>query len=122
LARWHGAHPDPSHLLIAEAPLAGERFMELARPRDDDIEPLLASEATLFLVPVPSRVVRRAIEDARERETSAPVDARDSTSAPPHLVLRHWLELENVADSLGVARTALAGTYDPELYAAVDRA
>jgi hypothetical protein len=117
--RWHRAHPEPEHLLIGETPLAGERLMELARTRDDALEPLLASDATLFLIPVPSREVRRAIESARGREMSAPVHERDAASAPPHLVQSHWDELEAVADALGIARTALPGTYDPELYARV---
>jgi hypothetical protein len=120
--RWHTEHPDPTDLLVGETPLAGERFMELARPRDDDLEPLLASDATLFLVAVPSREVRRVIEAAREKEIAAPAHARDAASAPPHLVQRHWEELEHVADEVGVARTALAGTYDPELYTRVYRA
>jgi hypothetical protein len=120
--RWHEEHLDPADVLVGETPLAGERFMELARPRDDDIEPLHASDASLFLVPVPSREVRRVIEAAREREIAAPAHARDAASAPPHLVQRHWEELEHVADELGVARTALPGTYDPELYTRVYRA
>jgi len=119
--RWHRAHPDPEHLLIGETPLAGERLMELARPRNDALEPLLAGDATLFLIPVPSREVRRAIETARGREIAAPSHARDMASAPSHLVQRHWDELEAVADELGIARTA-PGTYDPELYASVYRA
>jgi hypothetical protein len=119
--RWHRAHPDPAHLLIGETPLAGERLMELARPRDDELEPLLASEATLFLIPVPSGAVRRAIESARAREIAAPEHPRDSASAPPHLVRSHWEELEQVAGALGIERTAIPGTYDPELYAGTYR-
>ena len=122
VAAWHRAHPDPSHLLIGETPLAGERLMELARPRRDDLEPLLASEAALFLIPVPSREVRRAIEAARAAEIASPVHERDASSAPPHVVERHWRELEELADALGIERTALPGVYDPELYASVYRA
>ena len=120
--RWHRDHPDPEELLLGETPLAGERFMELARPRDDALEPLLASDATLFLIPVPSRDVRRAIEASRAREMATPAHGRDTASAPPHLVQRHWDEIEALAAALGIAAPALPGTYDPELYAAVYRA
>ena len=121
VARWHAAHPDPVHLLIAETPLAGERFMALARPSDDAIEPLLASDATLALIPVPSREVRRVIEDARARDMAVPVRPGERSSAPPHLVDAHWLELERVADTLGIVVPGLRGTYDPDLYATVFR-
>jgi hypothetical protein len=115
--RWHEARLGPDHVLIGETPLAGERLMELARPRDDALEPLLAGEATVFLVPVPSREVRRAIEDARAREMAEPLHARDAASAPPHLVRSHWDELERVAVELGVRRSSAPGTYDAEMYA-----
>ena len=115
--RWHEMHAGAAHVLIGETPLAGERLMELARPRDDAVEPLLAGDATVFLVPVPSRGVRRAIEDARAREIASPLHARDAASAPPHLVRSHWEELERVAAYLGVRRSSPAGTYDPDLYA-----
>jgi hypothetical protein len=115
--RWHETYVGPTHMLIGETPLAGERLMELARPRDDAVEPLLASDATLFVVPVPSRDVRRAIEEARAKEMSHPMHARDAASAPPHLVRAHWEELERVAAELGIARSSPVGTYDPDLYA-----
>ncbi len=120
--RWHRAHPDPADLLVGETPLAGERLMSLARSERDEVEPLLASDATLFLVPVPSREVRRAIESSRARDMSVPTSERDTASAPPHLVQRHWDEIERLAAMLGLPVAALPGTYDPELYAAVYRA
>ncbi len=119
--RWHERHPDPAEILIGETPLAGERFMELARPRADALEPLLAGPETIFLIPVPSREVRRAMEAARATEIDAPAHERDAASAPPDLVAWHWDDLERVAGALGIARTAPAGEYDPELYAAVYR-
>ena len=117
--RWHLGHPDPEHLLIGETPLVGERLMELARPRADAVEPLLAGPATIFLVPVPSRDVRRAIEAARARDMSAPAHARDLASARPDLVRWHWDDLERVGAILGVASAAVPGDYDAELYARV---
>jgi hypothetical protein len=113
--RWDRTHPDPEHVLIGETPLIGERLMALARPRDDDVEPLLASDRTAFVVPVPSREVRALIEAARASDVS---EARDAKSAPPDLVRSHWTEIERVAAALGVARGGPAGRYDPAVYAA----
>jgi hypothetical protein len=115
--RWHETHPGVAHVLIGETPLAGERLMAFARPADDALEPSLAGEATVFLVPVPSRDVRRAIEHARASEMADPRHPRDNASAPPHLVRSHWDELERVALALGVRRSTPTGTYDPGLYA-----
>ena len=111
--RWHRSHPDPRHVLIGETPLVGGRLMELARPQADEVEQLLAGDMTCFVIPVPSREVRRAIEDARSRDVAA---ARDPNSAPPDLVRAHWDEIEHVATALG-APPRTPGRYDPELYA-----
>ena len=119
--RWHEARPDPRHILVGETPLVGNRLVELAKVRDDRPEPLLASEATVFIVPVPSREVRRVIESARASEMADPRHERDAASAPPHLVRWHWEELERTAAALGVSGPGPRGEYDPDLYAAVYR-
>lgn len=111
---WHRAHPDPGHVLVGETPLIGERLMELARPRADELEPLLASDATRFVIPVPTRDVRQAIEGARARDMA---EARDARSAPPHLVRSHWDDVERIAAELGVGSARTPGSYDPDLYA-----
>lgn len=118
VARWDREHPGDGHVLIGETPLVGERFMELARPRDDAAEALLASEATVFVIPVPSREVRRSIERSRASDMAG---ARDTTSAPPDLVDAHWHDLEQVALALGVTGATPGGAYDPDLYAATYR-
>lgn len=111
--RWHREHPDPRHVLIGETPLVGGRLMELARPYEDEAERLLAGDETCFVIPVPSRDVRRAIEDARARDMA---ESRDPNSAPSALVRAHWDEIEHVATALG-APPRSPGRYDPELYA-----
>lgn len=88
--------------------------MSLARPRPDAIEPVLAGEATVFVIAVPSREVREALESSRERAAAG----ADRDSAPPHLVRAHWEELADVALSLGLGHSAV---YDPALYASVYR-
>src|SRR5439155_107726 len=78
VARWHAAQPT-SDLLIGEAPFVGHRFIELARPVDDAAEPLLASPAARFVIPVPSASLRRHLEAERARRTGTP---RPSTTTP----------------------------------------
>src|SRR5690606_8911181 len=65
--QWHEAHPAANHLLIGELPLIGNRLIELVEPANDAAEPLLTSEQTLFVVPVPSWEVREVIEATRAR-------------------------------------------------------
>ncbi|MDE3111648.1 MAG: ATP-binding protein [Chloroflexota bacterium] len=113
--RWADAH-GAADLLIGETPLVGERFASLARPAEDRAEALLASPATLFVVPVPTAAVRARIEAARERDTSGPVGERDRASAAPHLVRWHWDDLVAVALALGAAATPPRG-YDAGLCA-----
>src|SRR5882724_4318867 len=70
LARWHAEHP-ASDVLIGETPFVGHRLIELARSIDDAAEPLLASPATRFVIPVPSASLRRHLESERARRASA---------------------------------------------------
>lgn len=113
--RWDEAH-GARDLLLGETPLVGERFASLARRRDDAVEGLLASEGTLFLVPVPTAAVRERIETARARDMTAPLRDRDRASAAPHLVRWHWDDLVAVALELGVG-PARPLAYDADLYA-----
>jgi hypothetical protein len=121
LARWWQAHPDPAHLLLIEAPLVGGRFSELARQEGDAAEVCLSAPATVFLVPVPSREVRAAIEAARLRDSAAPPHARDAASAIPQLVDALWQEVVAAARALALPGAAGCHGYSPELYAALHR-
>ena len=113
---WHERNPGTEHVLIGETPLVGERFASLARRVEDGVEALLASDATLFLVPVPAPDVRAEIEASRARDMSGPDAGRDRASAPPHLVRSHWDDLVRVARALGLTDRSPA-SYDPDLYA-----
>lgn len=137
VAAWDSAHPDPRHLLIGEAPLIGNRLIELAQPGDDMAEALLTGPGGLFLVPVPSREVRQQIEAARVRDTSAPAHERERANAIPALMRALWAELADVGWLLGLPEataTAAGATsppsaspaaahsspvFDPDLYGAV---
>lgn len=119
--RWHREH-DASHILIGEVPLIGHRLLDLVQPIADDAEPLLAGPELLFATPVPSAVVREAIETARGRTFSQPAHPRERADAPPELLRMAWQELHAHAVSIGVAQ---AGTgpalFDSAAYAAVHR-
>src|SRR5206468_1361269 len=115
LARWHVAQP-ASDLLIGETPFVGHRLIELARPIDDAAEPLLASPATRFVIPVPSPSLRRHLEAERARRASAPVHAREREDAPPDVLRGVWRELVGVARALGISDAADDAAYDPAIY------
>jgi hypothetical protein len=105
---WH-QRAGPEALLIGETPLVGSRLIELARRVDDDAEPLLASAACVFVIPVPSADVRAHIEAERERRAAAPRHAREREDAPPHVLRAMWGELVTTAAALGIAASAGAG-------------
>jgi hypothetical protein len=110
---WHRGHVTAGPLLVGETPLVGGRLIELARPVDDDAEPLLASAACRFVIPVPSAEVRRHIEAERERRAAAARHPREREDAPPHVLRDLWGQLASTARALGIET---AGEYDPEVY------
>jgi hypothetical protein len=114
LADWHAAHPDARELLVGETPFVGNRLVELARPADDDAEPLLAAPSCRFVVAVPSRAVRRHLEAERERRAARPLHPREREDAPPHVLRALWSEVAEVAAKLGVGETG--ADYDPDAY------
>jgi hypothetical protein len=114
--RWHQDHPSTG-LLIGEVPIIGHRLLDLVQVQDDDVEPLLAGEETLFVTPVPSAGVRADIANARGRTTAAPVHARETGDAPPGIVESSWHEIYALAADPPLGPDA----YDPQVYAAVYR-
>jgi hypothetical protein len=124
LVGWRARHPDAAAVLVAEAPLVGHRLIELARPEADRAEPLLAGPSARFVVPVPSRGVRRFLEDERARRMAAPRHPGEREDAPPEVLRDLWRELARVAGTLGLAPAVAPGAeapYDPDVYAAVYR-
>jgi hypothetical protein len=110
---WHRVHATTGSMLIGETPLVGGRLIELARAVDDDAEPLLASAACRFVIPVPSVEVRRHIETERERRATAARHPREREDAPPHVLRDLWRHLVSTARTLGIETD---GDYDPEVY------
>lgn len=115
---WHRAYPDAQHMLIGEVPLIGNRLIELAQSREDEVESLLASAETSFVIPVPSRSVRQAIESARTRTITNPQNERESADAPPNVLRDLWQALYQLAHQLGMAPqpTNEPTPYSPEIY------
>ena len=119
LARWDRSCPGSEDLLIGETPLVGGRFVELARRLDDAAEPVLAATSSRFVIPIPSRDVRRFLEAARDRRARQPAHAREREDAPPHLLRELWEHLAGVAPRLGidvVREGSRPLPYDPALY------
>lgn len=115
VVRWDRHHPDPAHLLVGEVPLVGHRFIELARRLDDPAEPVLAAPSTRFVIPVPSRRLRRFLEGERERRTARPAHRQELEDARSSVLRDLWHELVLVASSLGLS-PAPDAPYDPALY------
>jgi hypothetical protein len=118
VARWHAEHGGPEHLLIGETPFIGHRLIELARPAPDAAEPVLAAPHTRFVIPVPSRELRRHLEAERGRRAGAPLHPREREDAPPHVLRTLWAEVAVAAAALGLVEAAPAagGGYDPDVY------
>jgi hypothetical protein len=122
VAQWHTAHPAAHHLLIGETPFVGNRFSELARPRDDDAEAVLTHETTRFVISVPSLEVRRHLEAERERRAQTPLHEREREDAPPDALREMWRMLVAAARALTFTTiTSNDAPYDPHIYARVYR-
>jgi hypothetical protein len=113
---WERRCAGPEHLLIGETPLVGHRLTELARPIDDEAEPLLAAPSCRFTIAVPSVEVRRHVEAERERRASAARNAREREDAPPHVLRELWRQLLVAARALGISAATADAPYDPVIY------
>jgi hypothetical protein len=124
VARWGARHAGSAALLIGETPLAGHRLVELVRPMADAAELLLTDPRTRFVIPVPSRELRRHLEAERGRRAARPLHPREREDAPPEVLRDLWRQLARDAAALGLA-AAPGGDgeipYDPALYIAVYR-
>jgi hypothetical protein len=113
---WNERHPGGEDLLIGEAPFVGGRFVELARPHDDDGEAWLASAACRFVLGVPTRDVRRHLEAERERRNAHPVHPREREDAPPRVMREAWRDLAAAGRRLGFD---VGADYDPIPYRSI---
>lgn len=105
-------------LLLVEAPLIGHRFVELVhRNTNSELETYLSSEKVKFVVPVPSRKLRKHIEIERSQQVSE--NAKVWSGAKPSVVLALWNHLCEIAVELQCHDNIENRQYDPELYACV---
>ncbi|MBT3332600.1 MAG: hypothetical protein HOK21_19395 [Rhodospirillaceae bacterium] len=119
VARWQAAFPGPDELLIGEVPIIGNRFVELAQIHDDAAEPLLAGEATVFFVPVPSNDVRQQLEAKRQASISNPQHANEARDAPMNVLRQIWRDTCTRAVDLGLVDAEVAAgakAYDATIY------
>lgn len=118
---WHERQASPEHILIGEVTLLGNRLLALAEPHQDAAEPLLSGRDTAFVVPVPSRAVREAIEANRQRTIARPQHQREAADAPPNVMRLLWQDLHALANQVGIASRSDSerNQYDPDVYAAV---
>lgn len=97
---WNSTKADDEVLLI-EAPLIGHRFAELVHhQKDREMEKLLSSSGTIFIVPIPTRAVRKKIEEERRRQVSE--DAKDWSGAKPSVMLQLWKDTCEIANEFGM--------------------
>ena len=115
VAAWDERCSGPEHMLIGETPFVGGRFIELARRAEDQAEALLTSASCRFVLPVPSRDVRRVIEAERERRSASPLHPRELEDAPPTVLRDTWRDLAAVAGRLGIGG-APSDEYAPVVY------
>lgn len=119
---WSETHINSDSILIGEAPLIGNRLMELVRPYADDAEAMLRAEETQFAAPAPSREVRQIIEASRERTIAKPQHESETQDAPPDLLRALWQDLHRAAVRLRLTEARSdAAPYSPTIYTAVYR-
>ena len=132
LVEWNARYRESEHLLVGETPLAGNRFIELVRRRDDGAEALLTAASCRFVIAVPSREVRLFLEAERERRAASPLHPREREDAPPHVLRDLWCDLAGIARALESPAARAVGSeapdrgvdarsvpYDPAVYARV---
>ena len=115
ITKWNEEYPAEEHILIGELPLVGNRLIEVVQSMDDAAEPLLASAATRFIVPVPSVELRNHIVSRRSNSISMPQHKREALDAPPAMVELNWQQVLQMAQSLQLCNVT-SDAYDPEIY------
>lgn len=115
---WTETHPDKHDLLLIEAPLLGNRFIELAKIAPDAaLESVLKSDKFQVVVPIPSKKLRDNIEKARAKDV--PDDVKVWAGAKPSVMLLLWKMVCQIATELGYEKPidlSVQPPYDPSVY------
>ena len=121
VAQWHQKHLGEKSILIGEAPLIGNRLLELVLPRNDAAESILLEKSTRFVLPIPSRRIRRLMEAARQTSIKNPRNSRELNDAAPEVLKALWRELIRAAMALNIPTPPKGSDedYDPRIYESV---
>lgn len=103
VARWVSQHPDPTEMLIGEAPIIGNRYSELVQVLPDRAESAMASDTTAFFYPVPTGAVRERLEAIRRTTFANPQHPDEAKDAPPAIMNMAWRVTCAKAIELGLA-------------------
>ena len=113
---WLNDNEDSDRLLLVEAPLVGHRFIELVKPIEDTyLETFLKSDQTVVVMPIPTKKVRKAIEEARAKQVDE--DAKVWFGAKPSVMQMLWNMTCDIAIELGYdLEKKDQYDYDPDIY------
>ena len=115
---WHD-NASEKDFLIAECPMVGNRFVELAQQRDDPLEAVLSGDSVRFLIPAPTSEVRAEIESLRTEEMESPRHAQETHNAPPNVLQDLMNEIHALSEKFGLASGDRSQGYVPEIYLGV---
>lgn len=116
IKHWIDFNKKSDNILLIEAPLVGHRFVELVQKQiDTDLENFLSSELCKFVIPIPSKKVREAIEAERNRQVSE--NAKVWSGAKPSVMLMIWKRTCEIANEFGEnIDLSEQPPYDPQTY------
>ncbi len=113
---WIKFNRKSNNILLIEAPLVGNRFVEIMQKQSDDsLEEFLSSNNCKVVVPIPSKEVRVKIEEERQRQVSE--EAKVWSGAKPSVMRMLWKMTCEIANDFG-KKIDVSGQpeYDPEIY------
>ncbi|WP_109097671.1 hypothetical protein [Aquimarina sp. AU58] len=119
---WYQLHKNDNEVLILEAPLVGNRLIELGKKTKDELEPILSSDSTQFILPVPSDELRKLIISKRVNTAKNPNHEMEKADAQPHVLMALYLEICEVGKKLGMKKQLNENLeYDTSFYESLYR-
>ncbi len=101
---WYQLHKNDTEVLILEAPLVGNRLVELGKKTEDELEPILSSDSTQFILPVPSDKLRKLIISKRVKTAKNPNHEMEKADAQPHVLMALYREICEVGKKWGMQK------------------
>ncbi|WP_025667734.1 type 1 periplasmic-binding domain-containing protein [Aquimarina megaterium] len=119
---WYQLHKNDNEVLILEAPLVGNRLIELGKKTKDELEPILSSNSTQFILPVPSDELRKLIISKRVKTAKNPNHEMEKADAQPHVLMALYREICEVGKELGMKEQLNENNeYDASFYESLYR-